>query len=170
MAVIPADARHPHSEQTGWPPNWHGVMRVARSAERHSVLWAKMHSAGEAGGRRYPSKTCRGRCTFGKRCAKVASSSKARARSSLVRRSAESLPACDQLHFNIHAFQFGKQLTQLAVAHQRLSADDGNVKWTVPTNQSEHAIDQLRTAIISELAQRSIPEMLRLVGITAGTM
>jgi hypothetical protein len=62
------------------------------------------------------------------------------------------------LHFNTHALQIGKQLAQLAVAHQRLSAD-----------QSKHAIYQLCTAILSELAQRSIPEVLRLIGITAGT-
>jgi hypothetical protein len=43
------------------------------------------------------------------------------------------------------------------------------VKWTVPANESEHAIYQLRTAIIGELAQWSIRKVLRLIGVTAGT-
>ena len=73
-----------------------------------------------------------------------------------------------QLHFNMHALQFGKQLAQLAVAHQRFSTDYGNVKWTVPAN--EHAVYQLRAAIIREPAQWSIHEVFRLICITAGTM
>jgi hypothetical protein len=44
--------------------------------------------------------------------------------------------ASHQLHFNPHPLQFGKQLAQLAVSHQRFSTDDGNVKWAVPANQS----------------------------------
>jgi hypothetical protein len=69
------------------------------------------------------------------------------------------------LYFN--ALQFGKQLAQLAVAYQRFSADDGNVGQYRRTRAS--TIYQLRTAIIGELAQGSIPEVLRLVCITAGT-
>ena len=53
---------------------------------------------------------------------------------------------------------------------QRFSTDDGNVKSAVPANESEHALYQLHTAIISELAQRSIPEVFRLICVAAGTM
>ena len=42
----------PQLEQSGVPPNWHGVMRVSRFAEMHSVVRAKMHSAGDDGGSR----------------------------------------------------------------------------------------------------------------------
>jgi hypothetical protein len=111
MAVIPTEATHPHSEQTGLPPNWHVVMRVARSADRHSVLRAKMHSAREAGGRRYPSKTYRGSCTSGKRCAHVANSFKARARSPFWSCSAKSLTACgvNRLNQILRAFERSDQ-------------------------------------------------------------
>ena len=42
----------PQLAQSGVPPNWHGVIRVCRSADTHSVVCAKMQSAGEAGGSR----------------------------------------------------------------------------------------------------------------------
>ena len=51
-ACIPAEAIQPHSSQTGLPPNWHGVTRVCRSAERQLVSLANVHSSGERGGRR----------------------------------------------------------------------------------------------------------------------
>ena len=46
----PAEAMHPHSAQTGRPPNWQGVTRVVRSAEMQVVACAKMHSRGDEGG------------------------------------------------------------------------------------------------------------------------
>jgi hypothetical protein len=33
MAARPIDAMHPHDEQSGFPPNWHGVIFVSRSAD-----------------------------------------------------------------------------------------------------------------------------------------
>jgi hypothetical protein len=45
-----ADAMHPQLEQSGLPPNWHGVICRRRSADTHSVVRAKVHSVGEAGG------------------------------------------------------------------------------------------------------------------------
>ena len=48
--------------------------------------------------------------------------------------------------------------------------DDRNVKWTVPPNESEHAVHQLRAAIIGELAQRSLPKVFRLICVTARTV
>ncbi len=49
-AARPADAMQPHCEQSGMPPNWHGVILVEKSAETHSVVCAKMHSSGDSGG------------------------------------------------------------------------------------------------------------------------
>ncbi len=52
MEFKAAEARQPHSLQTGRPPNWHGVSRDRRSAETQVVSCAKTHSPGESGGRR----------------------------------------------------------------------------------------------------------------------
>ena len=49
-AARPADATHPQLLQSGEPPNWHGSMRVVRSAEIVVVVRAKTHSDGESGG------------------------------------------------------------------------------------------------------------------------
>ena len=46
----PAEAMQPHSEQTGRPPNWQGVIGVVKSEETHAVVWANMHSWGDEGG------------------------------------------------------------------------------------------------------------------------
>src|SRR5207244_13142024 len=40
-AARPADATQPQFAQSGTPPNWHGVMRVVRSAETLIVVRAK---------------------------------------------------------------------------------------------------------------------------------
>ncbi len=58
--AMPADAMQPHSSHTGCPPNWHGPIVVSKSAETHVVIWAKMHSEGERGGRAYPLSTASG--------------------------------------------------------------------------------------------------------------
>src|SRR5437870_13720936 len=65
IAASPAEAMHPHSEQTGCPPNWQGEIVVARSDETQAVTWAKMHSLGDAGGRKKPSRTTWGISTLG---------------------------------------------------------------------------------------------------------
>jgi hypothetical protein len=44
------DAMHPQDAQSGFPPNWHGVIIVFKSAERVWVVSAKMHSSGLCGG------------------------------------------------------------------------------------------------------------------------
>ena len=46
-AARPMEAMQPHWEQSGSPPNWHGVMTVLRSAETVWVVRAKIQSAGE---------------------------------------------------------------------------------------------------------------------------
>src|SRR5215467_5463455 len=46
----PADAMQPHCEQSGLPPNWHGLTRLFRSAVIVRVVFAKMHSVGFDGG------------------------------------------------------------------------------------------------------------------------
>src|SRR5262249_49007378 len=45
------EARQPQRVQSGWPPNWQGVILVFRSAESGSVVRAKMHCSGDCGGR-----------------------------------------------------------------------------------------------------------------------
>ncbi|MGC1595169.1 MAG: hypothetical protein WA774_07425, partial [Candidatus Acidiferrales bacterium] len=42
----PMDAMHPQDAQSGFPPNWQGVIIVFRSAESVWVVIAKMHSSG----------------------------------------------------------------------------------------------------------------------------
>src|ERR1700722_999851 len=46
----PMDAMHPQDEQSGFPPNWHGVISVLRSADNVLVVCAKIQSAGVRGG------------------------------------------------------------------------------------------------------------------------
>src|SRR3954453_22030668 len=46
------DAMHPHCEQSGSPPNWHGFTTVLKSAETIFVVRAKTHFSGELGGAR----------------------------------------------------------------------------------------------------------------------
>ena len=40
----------PQFVQSGLPPNWQGVMRVSKSADRHVVVLAKTQSSGDFGG------------------------------------------------------------------------------------------------------------------------
>src|SRR3954466_11543010 len=44
------EATQPHCEQSGLPPNWHGVTTVFRSAEITVVVCAKIQSSGDVGG------------------------------------------------------------------------------------------------------------------------
>src|SRR5213594_3232968 len=48
-AASPADAMQPHWLQSGAPPNWHGVIRVSKSADTHRVVLANTHSSGDSG-------------------------------------------------------------------------------------------------------------------------
>ena len=63
-AARPADAMHPHCAQSGVPPNWHGVILVEKSAETHSVVCAKMQSAGDSGGSASASISVCGICSL----------------------------------------------------------------------------------------------------------
>src|SRR5712671_3579847 len=87
IAASPADAMHPHSEQTGRPPNWQGEIVVARSAEIQAVTCEKMHSRGDAGGRKNPSRTAPGISTLAYSVRSCAISETALTRSSAERRS-----------------------------------------------------------------------------------
>src|SRR5580700_6194488 len=64
-AARPADARQPQLAQSGAPPNWHGVIRVLRSADTNVVVRAKTQSSGDSGGRVYASSKPLGACNFG---------------------------------------------------------------------------------------------------------
>ena len=57
IAAMPAEAMQPQLEQSGFPPNWHGVMAFFRSAETQRVILANVHSLGEAGGAAYAAST-----------------------------------------------------------------------------------------------------------------
>jgi hypothetical protein len=50
MDAKPIDAMHPHDEQSGFPPNWHGVIFVSRSADNVRVVRANTQSWGLCGG------------------------------------------------------------------------------------------------------------------------
>src|SRR5258708_9790882 len=45
-AARPAEAMQPHCEQSGFPPNWHGVIRCSKSAETQVVVCDTTQSAG----------------------------------------------------------------------------------------------------------------------------
>ena len=49
-AARPADATQPQFAQSGVPPNWHGSMRVVKSADIVVVVRANTHSEGDSGG------------------------------------------------------------------------------------------------------------------------
>jgi hypothetical protein len=46
----PMDAMHPQELQSGFPPNWHGVIFVSRSADKVCVVSANTQSFGLCGG------------------------------------------------------------------------------------------------------------------------
>ena len=50
MDASPMEAKHPHAAQSGFPPNWQGVILVCRSAERVWVVSANAQSFGFCGG------------------------------------------------------------------------------------------------------------------------
>ena len=81
-AFSPADAMQPHCEQSGLPPNWHGVMRCSKSAETQLVVRAKMHSSGLDGGVAYCLTSPSGIPIFGKRARIAISAATTRSRSS----------------------------------------------------------------------------------------
>ena len=51
IAASPIDAIHPQEEQSGFPPNWHGVIGVLKSADKLAVVAANTQSSGLSGGR-----------------------------------------------------------------------------------------------------------------------
>ena len=50
MEAKPMDAIHPQDAQSGFPPNWQGVIFVLRSADKVWVVSAKTQSWGLFGG------------------------------------------------------------------------------------------------------------------------
>ena len=49
-AASAADAMQPQFAQSGFPPNWHGVIGFLKSADTQAVVNAKIQSFGEWGG------------------------------------------------------------------------------------------------------------------------
>ena len=59
---------------------------------------------------------------------------------------------------------------QLAIAHQRLAADDRDVQRPMFVDERHHAVDQLLAFEVADLAQREVAaEMIVAVGVAAGT-
>jgi hypothetical protein len=83
-AANPIDAMHPHEEQSGFPPNWHGVIFVTKSADNVCVVSAKTHSCGLCGGDANCRITASGISNFGYRFRNTIISSITRPRSSRV--------------------------------------------------------------------------------------
>ena len=50
MAASVAEAMQPQFAQSGFPPNWHGVIGFSKFDDTHAVVFAKMQSSGECGG------------------------------------------------------------------------------------------------------------------------
>src|ERR1700693_5778244 len=61
----PIDATHPQDAQSGFPPNWHGMIFVSRSADNVWVVSAKTHSLGLCGGEANCRITACGISSFG---------------------------------------------------------------------------------------------------------
>ena len=62
-----------------------------------------------------------------------------------------------------------QNLAELAKAHERLAADDGDVERLVLLEEREHRVDELLTLEVLQLAQRDLAaEMVAAVRITAG--
>ena len=84
----------PQLAQSGFPPNWQGVIGFSKFADTHAVVFAKMHSSGECGGSTYDSMSPFGIRSLGYRVARRISSATTRSRSAFVSRSAEISPTC----------------------------------------------------------------------------
>ena len=79
--------------------------------------------------------------------------------------------ARDELHVDAALRQQRQQRVQLAVADERLAADDRHVKRPVPIDQVDHAVDQLLTLEVAHLAQREVAaEMIVAIGVAAGAV
>src|SRR5580704_18493195 len=82
------DAMHPQEEQSGFPPNWHGVILVCRSADNVRVVRANTQSGGLCGGEANWRITTSGMSNFGYLLRNCTISVIARCRSSELRISA----------------------------------------------------------------------------------
>src|SRR5258705_9450606 len=82
MEAKPMDATHPQDAQSGFPPNWHGVIFVLRSADNVWVVSAKTQSWGLFGGEANCRITACGMSSFGNCFRSCDMSAIARARSS----------------------------------------------------------------------------------------
>src|SRR5271157_5051242 len=85
MDAKPMDAMHPQEAQLGFPPNWHGVIFVSRSADKVWVVSANTQSWGLCGGEANCRITTSGISSFGYRLRNSNISAMTRLRSSGVR-------------------------------------------------------------------------------------
>src|SRR5688572_16850649 len=85
---------HPQFAQSGLPPNWHGVIGFSKFADTHAVVFAKMQSSGECGGRTYESSNPWGVRSLGYFVRIASRSATTVCRSPFVSRSADISPTC----------------------------------------------------------------------------
>src|SRR5438132_6395782 len=85
MEAKPIDAMHPQDAQSGFPPNWHGVIFVCRSADKVCVVRAKTQSLGLCGGEANCRITAAGMSSFGYCFRNSSMSAMARSRSSALK-------------------------------------------------------------------------------------
>ena len=79
--------------------------------------------------------------------------------------------ARDDLHVNPAFRQQRQQRVQLAVADERLAADNRQMKRPVPIDEREDAVDELLALEVADLPQRQLPaEVVLAVGIAARTL
>lgn len=78
--------------------------------------------------------------------------------------------AGDDLDFDLHGGQLGKEGAQFAVANQRFAADDGKMQGFEAANEREDRGNQCVATEVTELAERaSGGQVVRFVSVTAGT-
>src|SRR6185369_6768952 len=58
---------------------------------------------------------------------------------------------------------------ELAIANERISADNGKVEWPVLVDELKHAVDQLLSFKIREAAEIGRAQMSIFVCVTSGT-
>ena len=64
--------------------------------------------------------------------------------------------------------QTRQDLLQLAIAHQRLAADDRHVQRLVLVDERQEPIDELLTLVVADLSERDVAaEMLVAVGVAS---
>ena len=77
--------------------------------------------------------------------------------------------ARDDLRIDAALSEHGQQLRQLAIAHERFTADNRQMERLMPIDERDHAVDECLALQIANIAQRdAAAEMLIAIGVTTG--